>query len=192
METPEKKTTAEETAEEVVEETTAAEAEETVAEEAEETVRDAADTLSEEEEKLRIQLADINDRYVRLMAEFDNFRKRTSEEKNAIYSQATADAYADLFPILDNFERAFENADASPEDFRKGVDMIYQQVLTIFEKAGVESFGEPGDTFDPTIHTAVMHVEDESKGENEIIAVFQKGYRMGDKILRYAMVKVAN
>lgn len=175
--------TEENTEEKTQEETAEAQAEEEEAE---------VEGISENEEKLQKQVDDLNNRYLRLYAEYDNYRKRTTDEKNAIYSTATADAYKDLFPILDNFERAFDNEDASPEDFRKGVEMIYQQVQDIFKKAGMESFGEPGDTFDPNIHNAVMHVDDPDKGEGEIVAVFQKGYKLGDRIIRHAMVQVAN
>lgn len=147
---------------------------------------------SDELEKLRKQVADLNDRYVRLFAEYDNFRKRTANEKSSLYNKALTDAYSDLFPVLDNFERAYASEDTSPEDFKKGMDMIYKQVQEIFQKAGVEPFGEPGETFDPMLHNAVMHVEDPDKGEGEIVAVFQKGYKLGDKVVRHAMVQVAN
>ncbi|MDD5886025.1 MAG: nucleotide exchange factor GrpE [Oscillospiraceae bacterium] len=147
---------------------------------------------SDELEKLRKQVADLNDRYVRLFAEYDNFRKRTANEKTSLYNKALTDAYSDLFPVLDNFERAYASEDTSPEDFKKGMDMIYKQVQEIFQKAGVEPFGEPGETFDPMLHNAVMHVEDPDKGEGEIVAVFQKGYKLGDKVVRHAMVQVAN
>lgn len=147
---------------------------------------------SDELEKLRKQMADLNDRYVRLFAEYDNFRKRTANEKTSLYNKALTDAYSDLFPVLDNFERAYASEDTSPEDFKKGMDMIYKQVQEIFQKAGVEPFGEPGETFDPMLHNAVMHVEDPDKGEGEIVAVFQKGYKLGDKVVRHAMVQVAN
>jgi molecular chaperone GrpE len=147
---------------------------------------------SDELEKLRKQVADLNDRYVRLFAEYDNFRKRTANEKTSLYNKALTDAYSDLFPVLDNFERAYASEDTSPEDFKKGMDMIYKQVQEIFRKAGVEPFGEPGETFDPMLHNAVMHVEDPDKGEGEIVAVFQKGYKLGDKVVRHAMVQVAN
>lgn len=167
------------------------ETEETAEAEAEEAEADV-EGLSETAEKLQKQVADLNDRYLRLYAEYDNYRKRTTDEKNAIYNNAIADAYKDLFPILDNFERAFDNDDASPEDFRKGVEMIYKQVQDIFKKAGMESFGEPGETFDPNLHNAVMHVDDPDKGEGEIVQVFQKGYKLGDRIVRHAMVQVAN
>ncbi len=191
METEKKNPTAEEVDENTAaEETKAAETEEKT--EAEETEVNEETGISEAEEELRKQVADLNDRYVRLFAEYDNFRKRTADEKSALYNQAVADSYAALFPILDNFERAFENTEASPEDFKKGVEMIYSQVKDIFTKAGMEEFGEPGDTFDPNIHNAVMHLEDPEKGENEIVAVFQKGYKLGDRVVRHAMVQVAN
>lgn len=178
-------------AEEKTEAKTEEKTEETAEAEAEEAEADV-EGLSETAEKLQKQVADLNDRYLRLYAEYDNYRKRTTDEKNAIYNTAIADAYKDLFPVLDNFERAFDNDDVSPEDFRKGVEMIYKQVQDIFKKAGMEPFGEPGETFDPNLHNAVMHVDDPDKGEGEIVQVFQKGYKLGDRIIRHAMVQVAN
>ncbi len=180
---------AEETAEEIKEETV----EPKKAEAAEQKTESGPKKKeSDELEKLRKQVADLNDRYVRLFAEYDNFRKRTANEKTSLYNKALTDAYSDLFPVLDNFERAYASEDTSPEDFKKGMDMIYKQVQEIFQKAGVEPFGEPGETFDPMLHNAVMHVEDPDKGEGEIVAVFQKGYKLGDKVVRHAMVQVAN
>ena len=99
---------------------------------------------------------------------------------------------ADFLPVMDNFERALANKDASLEDYQKGIDMIYNQFSDVFRKLGVEVFGEVGDEFDPNIHNAVMHVDDENEGENTVIEVFSKGYKMGDRILRPAIVKVAN
>lgn len=190
-----------EAAEEVKEETAKAaeaEAEDAAAEEAAaEPAEDAAGEPAAGREEdgsdnLAKELQESQDRYLRLMAEYDNFRKRTAKEKEGIYADATVTAYSGLLPVLDNFERAFESPDASPEDFRKGVEMTQKQLLDVFEKAGVEPFGKPGDPFDPTIHNAVMHVDDDQYGDNEIVEVFQKGYKLGDRILRHAMVKVAN
>ena len=131
-------------------------------------------------------------RYLRLMAEYDNFRKRSAREKDGIYTDAKADTFTSLLPVLDNFDRAFENEDASPEDFRKGIEMTRDQLLAVFEKAGVEAYGEAGEPFDPNIHNAVSHIEDPEQGENVLAQVFQKGYKLGDKVLRHAMVVVAN
>lgn len=141
---------------------------------------------------LQKALEEEQNRYLRLMAEYDNFRKRSAREKDSIYSDAKADAFTGLLPVLDNFDRAFENADASPEDFMKGMEMTRDQLLAVFENAGVEAFGEAGEPFDPNLHNAVSHVEDPDLGDNVLSQVFQKGYKLGDKVLRHAMVVVAN
>ena len=145
-----------------------------------------------EAESLASQLKDVNDRLLRTLAEYDNFRKRSQKEKEAAYSDSKALVLAELLPVMDNFERAAENKNASPEDYMKGIDMIYNQFSEVFKKLGVESFGEKGDSFDPNLHNAVMHEDDENEKENVITDVFSKGYKLGDKILRPAMVKVAN
>ncbi len=131
-----------------------------------------------------------HDRFIRLSADFDNFKKRSVTEKNAAYANATADAVAELLPIIDNLERAIAAAEDSP--MKAGVEMVLTQALKAFENLNVTPVGIPGDIFDPQIHNAVMHVDDEEQGENVIVEVFQKGYRMGDKIVRHALVKVAN
>lgn len=177
--------------EEVPEEELPADAEE------EETAPEAeAETAPEEEasdlDVLQKALEEEQNRYLRLMAEYDNFRKRTAREKTGIYADAKADAFTGLLPVLDNFDRAFDNADASPEDFMKGIEMTRNQLLAAFEKAGVEAFGEPGEPFDPNLHNAVSHIEDPEQGENVLAQVYQKGYKLGDKVLRHAMVVVAN
>ncbi len=168
--------------------------EEMAAEETAEAVETQAEETAEQtiEEKLVAELAAQKDMYLRLMAEYENFRKRTAKEKTGIYADAKADAFSALIPVIDNFERAFQNPDASPEDFKKGIEMTQTQLLEIFAKEGVEAFAEPGEQFDPNIHNAVMHVEDDSLEENVITDVFQKGYKIGDKVIRHAMVKVAN
>lgn len=131
-----------------------------------------------------------HDRFVRLAADFDNFKKRSVAEKNAAYTNATADAVAELLPIIDNLERAIAAAEDSP--MKSGVEMVLTQALKAFENLNIFPVGTPGDTFDPQIHNAVMHVDDESLGENVIAEVFQKGYKLGDKVVRHALVKVAN
>ena len=132
-----------------------------------------------------------HDAYLRLAAEFDNFRKRTIKEKEASYGNGKADAVAKLLPVYDNLERALnqETADAA---YKKGVELTMTELVKIFTGLGVEIFGNVGDSFDPNIHNAVMHIENEELGENTIAAVFQKGFKIGDKVVRFAMVQVAN
>ncbi len=136
------------------------------------------------------KLSELNDKYLRMMAEYDNFRKRSTKEKDGIYADAYNDAITSILPVLDNIERAAAYTDA--EAVLKGVQLILKGADEAFEKMGVTSFGQKGDEFDPNRHNAVMHVEDENLGENVIAEVFQKGYMKGDKVIRYAMVTVAN
>ena len=149
---------------------------------------------SSEAEKLREaeqKLAAEHDGYLRLAAEYDNFRKRSQREKDGIYADARAATVEKFLPVYDNLERALSQQTAD-EAFKKGVEMTMTQLTGIFEKLGVTAFGEAGEAFDPTLHNAVMHAEDESAGENVILEVFQKGFRIGEKVVRFAMVKVAN
>lgn len=164
--------------------------EEVIEETAEEEVEEAVEQTIEE--KLVAELGAQKEAYLRLAAEYDNFRKRTVKEKEESFINAKSTVFADFLPVLDNFDRALGTEDASLEDFKKGVEMTYTQFLDVFKKYGVETFGEAGDQFDPNFHNAVMHVDDESLGEKVITDVFQKGYKIGEKILRPAMVKVAN
>ena len=131
-----------------------------------------------------------HDRFIRLAADFDNFKKRSKAEKDGIYASATADAVAELLPVIDNLERALSAAEDSP--LKSGVEMVLTQAQKAFENLGVSPVGEEGDPFDPQIHNAVMHVDDESVGENVIVQVLQRGYRIKDKVIRHALVKVAN
>lgn len=140
---------------------------------------------------LQEQLTALNDKYIRILAEYDNFRKRSQKEKDAIYPRATADTVEKFLPIIDNFERAMQ-APCGDETFKKGVDMIYQAFMNTLKSLNVEMIGEVGESFDPNLHNAVMHIEDEQYGDNVIVQVLQKGYRIGDKVVRYAMVQVAN
>ena len=127
----------------------------------------------------------------RNMAEFDNFKKRISKEKDMMYNTISADIISELLPILDNFDKAL-NAETADESYKNGMAMIYNQFNDTLQKLGVEEIDALNKVFDPNFHEAVMHVEDESFGEKEIIEVFRKGYKIGDKIIRHAMVKVAN
>ena len=137
------------------------------------------------------QLAKEHDGYLRLAAEYDNFRKRSQKEKESLYTDIRSETVEKFLPVYDNLERALaqETQDAA---FKKGVEMTMNQLVSVMEKLGVVSFGAAGEVFDPQLHNAVMHVEDEALGENVIAEVFQKGFKVGDKVVRFAMVKVAN
>lgn len=143
-------------------------------------------------EKAEQQLKEANDKFLRTLAEYDNYRKRSQKEKEAAYNDSKASVLAELLPVMDNFDRAVENREASLEDYQKGIDMIHTQFVDIFTKLGVEAFGEKGESFDPNFHNAVMHIDDENEEENVIVDVFSKGYKLGDRVLRPAIVKVAN
>ena len=132
-----------------------------------------------------------HDAYLRLAAEFDNFRKRTVKEKDASYGNGKADAVGKLLPVYDNLERAL-NQPTDDAAYKKGVEMTMNELVKIFTSLGVEIFGNVGEAFDPELHNAVMHVENEELAENTIAAVFQKGFKIGDKVVRFAMVQVAN
>lgn len=142
--------------------------------------------------KVKNDLNALNDRYLRTLAEYENYRKRTSKELDARVATAKIDVIQELLPVIDNFERAAFNSGADFETYKKGVEMIEKQFSDIIKKLGVESYGEKGDEFDPNIHSAVMHEDSEYYKENEITEVFMKGYKLGDRIIRPATVKVAN
>ena len=148
------------------------------------------DALKSEIEALKTEAKEKDDKYLRLAAEYDNFRRRSREEKEATYSSAMADTVSELLPIIDNLERAAAFDDG--EKVKEGLRMIASTVTATLAKLGVEGFGNPGDKFDPNLHNAVMHEEDDSERENEITDVFQKGYKKGNKIIRFAMVKTVN
>lgn len=139
-------------------------------------------------EELEKKNYDLNDKYLRVVAEYDNFRKRSLKERDGIYTDAYIDAIKEILPIIDNMERAesYLGEDASSE----GIKMIMNAIHSALTKMGVSEIETK--TFDPNCHNAVMHIDDENYGENEIVEVFQKGYKKGDKVIRYAMVKVAN
>ncbi|WP_252250230.1 nucleotide exchange factor GrpE [Clostridium sp. ZBS13] len=143
-----------------------------------------------ENEKLKQEIEALNDRVLRITAEYDNYRKRTTKEKQGIYSDACVDVLKELVPVLDNLERAVA-AEGSLEDLKKGVEMTIKSCQSSFEKLGVEEIDASAD-FDPNLHQAVMHIEDENIGKNQIAEVFLKGYKKEDKVIRYTVVKVAN
>lgn len=145
---------------------------------------------SELEKAQKAQAAE-HDQYLRLAAEYDNFRKRSRKEKEALYTDVKTETVARFLPVYDNLERALAN-ETSDEAYKKGVELIMAEFKKIMTGLGVEEFGEAGDAFDPNAHNAVMHVENEELGENVIAQVFQKGFRIGEKVIRHAVVQVAN
>ena len=159
---------------------------EEVTEAAEEPVEEAVE-VNPWEEKYNAE----RDAHLRVAAEYDNFRKRTAKEKEASYSNGKSDAIAKLLPVYDNLERAL-NQPTEDAAYKKGVEMTMTELVKIFTNLGVEIFGQVGDTFDPNLHNAGMHIESEDLAENTISQVFQKGFKLGEKIVRFAMVQVAN
>lgn len=171
--------------------------EETVTEEAAEekktkkaSKKDAEKALLEEIENLKAQIKEKDDKHLRMAAEYDNFRRRSREEKDATYEVAMADTVSEFLMMIDNLERAAFYDDA--QKVKEGLVMIAKSVESVFAKLGVEEVGKVGDKFDPNLHNAVMHIDDDSYGEGEIVEVFQKGYKKGGRIIRFAMVKTAN
>ena len=162
------------------------ELDEETAEETTETTEEVAE-VNPFEEKYNAE----HDAHLRLAAEYDNFRKRTIKEKEASYGNGKADAVAKMLPVYDNLERAL-NQPTEDAAYKKGVEMTMNELVKIFTNLGVEIFGNPGDEFDPNLHNAVMHIESEEFGENTIAQVFQKGFKIGEKVVRFAMVQVAN
>ena len=146
--------------------------------------------LLKEIETLKAELAEKDDKYLRMAAEYDNFRRRSREERDALYETALSDTVAEILPIIDNLERASLYEDG--EKVKEGLLLTAKSTISIFEKLGIEEFGAVGETFDPNIHNAVLHGEDETKAEGEIVEVFQKGYKKGKRVIRFAMVKTAN
>lgn len=142
-------------------------------------------------EQLREENKALEERHLRLMAEFGNFKNRTAKEKDNIYGDAVAGTLRELLPVLDNLQRALDSPCAD-EDYKKGVELIHKGLWEIMTGMGVEEIAATGVPFDPDIHNAVMHIEDDSLGKNTVAQVLQKGYRMGERILRYAMVQAAN
>ena len=162
---------------------------ETPIEETVETVEETTEAVTVDpwEEKYNAE----HDAHIRLAAEYDNFRKRTVKEKEASYGNGKSDAVAKMLPIYDNLERAL-NQPTEDAAYKKGVELTMNELTKILTALGVEIFGEAGDAFDPNLHNAVMHIDSEELPENTISQVFQKGFKIGEKIVRFAMVQVAN
>lgn len=146
----------------------------------------------EEVNPLEKELADTKEQLLRVTAEYANFRKRSEKEKNETFSFATAKTVGELLPVIDNLERALSNEQEDYEGLKKGVQMTYDGLMATLEKLGVTAYGESGEQFDPNFHNAVMHIEDDELEANIITDVFQKGYKINDKVVRPAMVKTAN
>lgn len=159
---------------------------------------EAAEEPNEQEEKenpqkaLEDEIAAWKDKYMRLAAEYDNYRKRTSNEKLSIYDDATAKAVTELLPVADSMQMALTNLKDSDPEILKGIELVSNQLDKSFEKLKVEGYGDIGDEFDPNLHNAISKIESEELGENQLAQVFQRGYKIGDKIIRHAMVQVAN
>lgn len=152
----------------------------------------AVAALEQKVAELEAELDKKEDLFKRTAAEYDNYRKRTAREMSAISADVRVETIRELLPVADNIERALSVQNGSVEDLRKGVEMVQNQIRAVFEKLGIEAIDQAGVAFDPTVHNAVLHVEDGAMDENVVAELLQKGYRLGDKVLRPAMVKVAN
>lgn len=158
---------------------------------AQETEEETQSAEASEADKVLEELNDAKDKYLRLMAEYDNFRKRSAKERLEISDTVKGNTLSEILPVFDNFERALE-AETEDTAYKQGVEMIFKQFGDVIKKLGVEVINPLGETFDPNIANAVNQIEDPEKGENEVAQVFQKGYKIGEKVIRYAMVVVAN
>ncbi|MBQ7202730.1 MAG: nucleotide exchange factor GrpE [Eubacterium sp.] len=161
-------------------------------EEIKEEVQEEKEVQESEENSLENELKDTKDQLLRTAAEYANFRARSAKEKEQTYNNAKGSVVAEILPVIDNLERALAGEGSDYDALKQGVQMTMDGLMASLEKLGVEQYGESGDTFDPNIHNAVMHIEDDELGENIICDVFQKGYKIGDRVIRAAMVKTAN
>ena len=158
------------------------------------TEEEVKEEASEEkkEPSLEDELKDVKDQLLRTAAEYANYRARSAKEKEQTYSNAKGNVISEILPVVDNLERALTQESSDYDSLKKGVQMTLDGLMATLEKLGVEQYGEKGDSFDPNFHNAVMHIEDEELGENVITDVFQKGYKINDRVIRPAMVKTAN
>lgn len=175
----------------IVQETPEKDTPETELPQAEQGSAEESNSLLGELEALKTALAEQENQYLRLAAEYDNFRRRSMREKSAAYADAQADAALAFLPVYDNLERALKQETAD-KAYAKGVEMTFQQLRTVLEKLNIQEIPAVGQPFDPAVHNAIMHVEDDTVGSNTITEVFQTGFRLGEKVIRVAMVKVAN
>lgn len=151
----------------------------------------AAEETVAEENEFQKKWQDVNEKYMRTLAEYDNYRKRTIKEKESIYPEAKGVVVEKFLPVMDNFQRALDGAEEK-DAFYEGVAMVKKQMDEVLTALGVEEISAVGEEFNPELHNAVMHIDDEEKGENIIVEEFQKGYKIGDRVIRHSMVKVAN
>lgn len=160
----------------------------------EESPASETDALKAENERLKKQFDELSDRHLRTLAEYDNYRKRSAKEKDSAYADAYTDVLKQILPVIDNLERAAAYTADAPEDDKlgQGVNMTLKSFEAALKKLGIEEIDAVGCEFDPMFHNAVMHIEDENMGKNVVASVLQKGYKKGDKVIRYAMVQVAN
>ncbi len=165
--------------------------EETAAAETAEETAQATEEVISEADAVKAELEEMRENYLRQVAEFDNFRKRTAKEKEETYSFALAKCITDFLPVMDNFERALA-CETTDENYKKGIEMIYSQLGEMLKKLGVTEIEAAGKPFDPNLHNAVSQTENPELGENTVCQVFQKGYMIGDRVIRHAMVVVAN
>lgn len=156
------------------------------------TAEETAEAKVEEKDPLAVENEQLKNQMLSLMAEYDNFKKRTVREKEKLYTDIVGDTVAQLLPVLDNIERALSAVSDKDNEFYKGFELVHKQTKEIFEKIGVKEIVSVGEAFNPDFHNAVMHTEDETAAENMVVEEFQKGYTYKDKVIRYAMVKVAN
>ena len=157
-----------------------------------EQVDEKVSELEQNIQKKDEETASLNDKYMRLVAEYDNYKKRTVKEKEALYTSSVCDIVKELLPVMDNLERAMNSFEDKESEHYKGFEMVLRQTSDIFTKIGVEEIKAEGETFNPDLHNAVMHIDDDNFGENVVAEQFQKGYTYKDKVIRYSMVKVAN
>lgn len=157
-----------------------------------EQVDEKVSELEQNIQKKDEEIASLNDKYMRLVAEYDNYKKRTIKEKEALYTSSVCDIVKELLPVMDNLERAMNSFEDKESEHYKGFEMVLRQTSDIFTKIGVEEIKAEGETFNPDLHNAVMHIDDDNFGENVVAEQFQKGYTYKDKVIRYSMVKVAN
>ena len=165
------------------------------AQDTQETMEQVDERVSELEQNIQKkdeEIASLNDKYMRLVAEYDNYKKRTVKEKEALYTSSVCDIVKELLPVVDNLERAMNSFEDKENEHYKGFEMVLRQTNDIFANIGVEEIKAEGETCNPDLHNAVMHIDDENFGENVVAEQFQKGYTYKDKVIRYSMVKVAN
>ena len=161
-------------------------------EQIEEGIIDKNQEILQEISNLQNEIATQKEKFLRLAAEYDNYRKRSEKDKISIYNDAKAKTIAEILPIADCIERAIESSQDADPEYLKGLEMLNEQFVATLSKLGVEAFGTISDRFDPELHNAISHIENEELGENVIAQIFQRGYKLGDKIIRHAMVSVAN